>query len=176
VSNDKDILIRVGLSKKVGQPNYGSFGAEMGMEINVDLGILSDPDRFSGLIHTAYQQCMDHITQQLTANAGETAPKSVHVPPPQSLSPPPAPAPLPPANGQTSAFGVWIKSQSEQYGIPLPILVGQLYKEVSPQGNELDYTQQGRSLATIWSGLGEHAQTHFGAWLTDVFESMDKGE
>lgn len=173
--SDKDIIIRVGLSKKVGLPNFGSFGAEMGMDIHVDLGVLSDPDRFSGLIKTAYQQCMDHITQQLTANAGQPA-TSVHVPPPRPSSPAPAPAPYPPApaNGQTSPFGAWIKSQAEQYGIPLPILVGQLYNEVIPQGEATEYTMQGKELASVWAISGNNAQTMFGAWLTQVFDSMDK--
>jgi hypothetical protein len=171
--SDKDIIIRVGLSKKVGQPNFGSFGAEMGMEIHVDLGVLSDPDRFSGLVTSAYQQCMNHITQQLTANAGQPA-TSVHVPPPRPLSPAPAPSPPAPANGQTSPFGAWIKSQAEQYGIPLPILVGQLYNEVIPLGEATEYTMQGKELASVWAISGNNAQKMFGAWLTQVFDSIDK--
>jgi hypothetical protein len=98
------------------------------------------------------------------------------VPPPRPLSPAPAPAASPPApaNGQTSPFGAWIKNQAEQYGIPLPILVGQLYNEVIPLGEATEYTMQGKELASVWAISGNNAQTMFGAWLTQVFDSMDR--
>ncbi len=165
--SDKDVVIRVGLTKKIGQPNYGSFGAECSMEIGVDLGIIADPDRYTNLIRTAYQQCRDSIEEQLHAQAAKTATQSIHVPPPA-----PTPQQAPTSNGP-SLFGKWILRQSESYGIPLPILTGQLYKQVQPNGGLTDYVQQGKAMAAVWDEHGDGAITLFGTWLDEAFDGME---
>ena len=165
--SDRDVIIRVGLCKKVGQPNYGSFGANMDMEIGVDLGVLGDPDRLGSLVRAAYQQCADYIEEQMRAvSVGKpVTAQSLHVP-----TPAPALAPT-----RQSAFGSWLKSQAESYGIPLPILAGSLYRIVFAEGTEPDYVGQGKAMAKVWSDLGENAQADFEAYLAQAFEELDAG-
>lgn len=171
--SDRDIVIRVGLCKKVGQPNYGSFGANMDMEIGVDLGVLGDPDRLGSLVRTAYQQCADYIEEQLRAGtASKSVPaQSVHVP-----TPAPQPAPIAiQAPARQSAFGGWLKGQAEAYGIPLPILTGSLYRVVFAEGTDTEYASQGKAMAKVWSDLGDSGQASFEAWLSQAFEELDAG-
>ena len=40
------VKLNIGLSRKVGEANYGSRGASVNLEVELDFGIISDQQRF----------------------------------------------------------------------------------------------------------------------------------
>ena len=47
--------LNVGLSKKVGEPDYGSRGASVNLETELDAGLVNDPDRLRDRIRQLFQ-------------------------------------------------------------------------------------------------------------------------
>lgn len=177
-----DFVIKVGIAKKIGMPNYGSFGAECAFDVHLDLGVLADNERFSNTIREAYKKCMDAVEEQIRAVSGSPKPESrpvPHVPEsPQVLRPlmPQSPQPALTTQPATSPspFGAWIKSKADSYGVALPLMTSALYKAVCPQGTATDFIGQGREMAAVWSATNGHAQQHFEASLNRAFESLGK--
>lgn len=63
--------LNVGLSKKVGQPNYGSRGASVHLETELDTGVVNDPDRLRDRIRQMFRQARGAIHEEL---AGDDSP------------------------------------------------------------------------------------------------------
>ncbi|MDA1251419.1 MAG: hypothetical protein O2820_19590 [Planctomycetota bacterium] len=64
--------LNVGLSRKVGEPNYGSRGASMNLELELDNSLVEQPERLRDRIRQLAKASVDeelHCTgQQLAAN------------------------------------------------------------------------------------------------------------
>src|ERR1700677_3845193 len=84
--------VSVGLSKKVGLPEYGSLGASCNVEIELEGSLLqNDVDKFHQHVRRAYQAFAQAVNEELTRSNGH------HQAPAPSQ---PAPAQYPaPANG-----------------------------------------------------------------------------
>src|SRR5262245_52339006 len=72
--------LNVGLSRKVGEANYGSRGATVNVEVEVDGGLVGEPDRLRERIRQLFGLVRASVTEEL-ANGGS-----------QSNGPPPPPA------------------------------------------------------------------------------------
>lgn len=165
-TNAATIILRAGLNKKVGLPNFGSFGAEFHVEVVTDLGILSSPEHLDSVRSRMFNVCFESIETQIRMHTeGAQAPAAK--PSPASVS---APAPAP-ANG-LSPFGQWIRDKAETYGLPVPTLVKPLYKLVCPDGKDTEVKPQGQALAARWATL-ENPVEMFESWLTTVFETLE---
>ncbi len=56
----------VGLSKKVGLPDYGSLGASCSVELELEASLLErDPAAFQGRVRQVYQACQQAVTEEL---------------------------------------------------------------------------------------------------------------
>lgn len=59
------VKLNIGLSRKVGEPNYGSRGASIHLEVELENGVLNDPalmrDRVQGLYALARQSVDDEL-------------------------------------------------------------------------------------------------------------------
>lgn len=144
-----DFVIKVGIAKKIGMPNYGSYGAECAFDIHLDLGVLADNERFTHTIREAYKKCVDSVEEQIRAVAGGPKPESQPVPHvPQS---PQVVQSSMPQSPQPSAFGLWMRSKADSYGLAIPILTSTLYRQVCPQGVDTDFVAQGKAMAAIWA-------------------------
>jgi hypothetical protein len=65
------LRLNIGLSKKVGLPDYGSLGASANLELELDSGAVSDPDRLRQqvryLFGLAKQSVEEELNQQQAA-------------------------------------------------------------------------------------------------------------
>ena len=76
---------RVGLSKKLGLPDYGSLGASCQVEVELDGSMLqADPEKFQQHVRRAYQACAQAVNEELARNQQ------------------PSTTPVPPTNGQSA--------------------------------------------------------------------------
>jgi len=97
------VKLNIGLSRKVGEANYGSRGASVNLEVELDSGIVSDQQRFQERVRALYAQARQSINAELDL-PGETPATE----PPVSQRNGHAPA----RNGNGSGSG----SQSRQEG------------------------------------------------------------
>jgi hypothetical protein len=59
------VQINIGLNKKVGEPNYGSRGASVNLEVELDSGIVDDPDRLRGQIQKLFGLARQSLDAEL---------------------------------------------------------------------------------------------------------------
>jgi hypothetical protein len=65
------LKLTVGLAKKVGRPNYGSFGASCGVEIELAAdAIRGDPDALLGGARAAFAACRRAVDEELARLQG----------------------------------------------------------------------------------------------------------
>lgn len=69
------LKLNVGLSRKVGEPNYGSRGASVNLELELDSAIVGEPDRLQERIRQMFHLAKDSIDSELNA---PTEPASSH--------------------------------------------------------------------------------------------------
>jgi hypothetical protein len=61
------LRLTVGVSKKVGRPEYGSVGASCGLEVELPEGLLySDLEAFHERVHDAYVACHQAVFDELS--------------------------------------------------------------------------------------------------------------
>ena len=60
------LTLNVGVSKKIGQPDYGSLGASCHVEVELDAGLLSgEPELFQQRVRQAYAACCQAVNDEL---------------------------------------------------------------------------------------------------------------
>ena len=68
------LKLSVGVSRKVGQPDYGPVGAACGVELELESGLLRDaPEEFDTRVRSAYAACARAVDAELARLAGPTA-------------------------------------------------------------------------------------------------------
>ncbi len=59
------LKLNVGLSRKVGEPNYGSRGASVNLELELDSAIVGEPDRLQERIRQMFHLAKNSIDEEL---------------------------------------------------------------------------------------------------------------
>ena len=59
------VKLNIGLSRKVGEANFGSRGASVNLEVELDSGIISDQQRFQERVRALYAQARKSINAEL---------------------------------------------------------------------------------------------------------------
>lgn len=60
------LKLNVSISRKIGEPNYGSRGASCQLELELDVAMLSeDPARFQQRVHEAFGACRQAVQEEL---------------------------------------------------------------------------------------------------------------
>ena len=59
------VKLNIGLSRKVGEANFGSRGASVNLEVELDSGIVSDQQRFQDRVRALYAQARQSINAEL---------------------------------------------------------------------------------------------------------------
>ena len=67
------LRLNVGVSKKVGLPEYSSVGATCNLEVELDGGLLDDLDGFHHRVRDAYVACHQAVNDELARLQGPTA-------------------------------------------------------------------------------------------------------
>lgn len=65
--------LNVGLSRKVGEPNYGSRGASVNLELELDNSLVEQPERLRERIRQLYQLAKASVDEELNASSQEPA-------------------------------------------------------------------------------------------------------
>lgn len=79
------LKLNVGLSRKVGEPNYGSRGGSVNLEVEVDSGMATDPGKLQERIRQLFGLVRTSLAEELNANhshntsANATAARTVRV-------------------------------------------------------------------------------------------------
>ena len=60
--------LNVGLSRKVGEPNYGSRGASVNLELELDSSLVEEPERLRDRIRQLYQLAKSSVDEELNGN------------------------------------------------------------------------------------------------------------
>jgi hypothetical protein len=93
------LTLNVGISKKIGQPDFGSVGATCNVSVELDAALLTrEPDAFQRHVRNAYAACSQAVNDELTRQTtpGMAAPSG-------KGGPTAAPAPNGNGNGATQA-------------------------------------------------------------------------
>jgi len=85
------IKLNVGFSRKVGEPNYGSRGASVNLEVELERSAIEDTERFRSEVEGVFERAREAVEQELQ----------------RDVSPAPAPAPESSTfrGGQSAAHG-----------------------------------------------------------------------
>ena len=59
------VKLNIGLSRKVGESNYGSRGASINLEVELDNGVLNDPDQLRERVHDLYVLARQSVDEEL---------------------------------------------------------------------------------------------------------------
>lgn len=69
------MTLKVGLAKKVGQPDFGSLGASCDIELELDGGLLfNDLDGLQQKVRAAYTACRQAVNDELAGQTGSVSP------------------------------------------------------------------------------------------------------
>jgi hypothetical protein len=159
-----EIVVKVGIARKIGQPDYGSYQASCHIDCPANIALIGNPDELEALIAQLYTTCVESVNAQL----------ALAKPAPVVQSPVPQPEPEKP---KSSVFGQWLKGKAIAYGVDMPVLTGLLYRQII--GNEagpLSWTDQGKELAEVWKSKwrtnGDH-EKFFDDHLVAALESLN---
>jgi hypothetical protein len=62
------VTVNVGFSRKVGEPNYGSRGASVQLELELDRSAIEDGERFQSEIEGLFERVRDAVDRELERN------------------------------------------------------------------------------------------------------------
>ena len=66
------LKLNVGFTKKVGEANYGSRGASVNLELELDSSLVGDADRLKERIRHLFGLAKTSVDEELTASAGQS--------------------------------------------------------------------------------------------------------
>ena len=62
------IKLNAGFSRKVGEPNYGSRGASVNVELELESGLIGDPDSLMSRIRSLFDIARRSVDAELTGD------------------------------------------------------------------------------------------------------------
>lgn len=74
------VKLNLGISKKIGLPDYGSAGSTCNLEIELDLSSLERPEEFHRRVREAYAACRSAVEDELRNHRANASQKPTTVP------------------------------------------------------------------------------------------------
>jgi hypothetical protein len=68
------LKLNIGLSKKVGDPNFGSRGATVNVEVEVESALANDPAKLQDRIRKVFSLVRSSVDEELNSSHGNPAP------------------------------------------------------------------------------------------------------
>lgn len=65
------LRLNVGASKKLGEPNYGSRGASVNLELELDSALVNDTDKLKERIRQLFDLVRSSLAEELNGNSGQ---------------------------------------------------------------------------------------------------------
>jgi len=72
------LKLSTGFSRKVGEPNFGSRGASVNLEIEIDSALIADPNRLHGKIRQLFALAKDSVDEELNGRGRDGEHQSGH--------------------------------------------------------------------------------------------------
>lgn len=159
-----EIVVKVGVSRKIGQPNYGSYQASCHIDCPANIALIANPDELESLIAQLYRTCVDSVNTELASSSQSKAVVQSPVAQPE------------PERPKSSVFGQWLKDKAIMYGVDMPVMTDLLYRQIVGRSDApMSWTDQGKMLAEMWKGRiarGDH-EKFFDDHLTAALESLN---
>ncbi len=80
------IKLNVGISKKIGLPDYGSAGSQCNLELELDNAALDRPEEFHRRVREAYAACRSAVEDELRNHQAKSQQESKQTPQEQPTS------------------------------------------------------------------------------------------
>ena len=145
LKNQAVVLVRAGVSKKVGRPQFSSYEASCEIEMSVDLGVVTDAG-FPQLLGNIYDRIQKAVDQQIAEEVGRdevlAAPQVK-----QNLIEQAAVQPI--VLKPEKPFRDFLLAKSTELAVAPQGLVKHWYK-CFVDGSETDFVKQGKALADLW--------------------------
>jgi hypothetical protein len=142
LKNQAVVLVRAGIAKKVGRPQFSSYEANCQIEMSVDLGMVTD-ERFPELLGSIYDRVQKVVDQQIAEEIGRDNVSATpqitrqEVVPQVTVIKPEKP------------FRDFLLAKSQELAVAPQGLVKHWYK-CFVDGAETDFQKQGKALADLW--------------------------
>jgi hypothetical protein len=143
-NNQASVLVRSGIAKRVGRPNFSSFEASVQLELTMNLAALTDSN-FGPQMDGIFEKIREQINHQI---AVEIANDPFARPQGQPLTQ--AQPTLSPQTANPKKFGDFLREKSAELGITPEQIVRYWYKSIV-DGPLTDWQQQGKVLSEMFS-------------------------
>lgn len=74
------VQVNIGLNRKVGEPNYGSRGASVHLQVELDSAVVDEPDRLRTQIHRLFALARRSLEEELHGSSGTGQTSTDHSP------------------------------------------------------------------------------------------------
>ena len=73
------VTLNIGLSRKIGEANFGSRGASVNLEVELENGVLTDPSQLRDRVRDLYLLARQSVEEELQRSADELPAESSHI-------------------------------------------------------------------------------------------------
>jgi hypothetical protein len=81
------LKLNIAMSRKVGEPNYGSRGATVGLELEVDSSLAEQPQQLQERIDRLFRLAQEAVDRELNGRDAAAAASANHEPPVRPATP-----------------------------------------------------------------------------------------
>ena len=81
------LKLNIGLSRKVGEPNFGSRGASINLEMELESAVVTEPAKLQDRIRKMFNLVRTSLTEELNGGSVEHSKEGTSVPPPRATVP-----------------------------------------------------------------------------------------
>ena len=73
------VTLNIGLSRKIGEANFGSRGASVNLEVELENGVLTDPAQLRDRVRDLYLLARQSVEEELQRSADELPAETAHI-------------------------------------------------------------------------------------------------